>query len=64
MPRTLSTFFLQAVVQPCICMVSFGGVAKWPKATVCKTVIRRFESDRRLSFQDPDIPRQPVPFRA
>ena len=25
-----------------------GGVAKRPKATVCKTVIRRFESDRRL----------------
>ena len=27
-----------------------GGVAKWPKATVCKTVIRRFESGRRLFF--------------
>ena len=27
-----------------------GGVAKRPKATVCKTVIRRFESDRRLLF--------------
>ena len=26
-----------------------GGVAKWSKATVCKTVIRRFESARRLS---------------
>ena len=26
----------------------FGGVAKRPKATVCKTVIRRFESGRRL----------------
>ncbi len=26
----------------------FGGVAKRTKATVCKTVIRRFESDRRL----------------
>jgi hypothetical protein len=25
-----------------------GGVAKWPKATVCKTVIREFESHRRL----------------
>jgi hypothetical protein len=25
-----------------------GGVAKWPKATVCKTVIRQFESARRL----------------
>jgi hypothetical protein len=25
-----------------------GGVAKWSKATVCKTVIRRFESGRRL----------------
>ncbi len=25
-----------------------GGVAKRPKATVCKTVIRRFESGRRL----------------
>ena len=25
-----------------------GGVAKWSKATVCKTVIRRFESARRL----------------
>jgi hypothetical protein len=28
----------------------FGGVAKRPKATVCKTVIRRFESGRRLFF--------------
>ncbi len=28
----------------------FGGVAKRPKATVCKTVIRRFESARRLFF--------------
>ena len=28
----------------------FGGVAKWSKAKVCKTFIRRFESDRRLSF--------------
>lgn len=27
-----------------------GGVAKRPKATVCKTVIRGFESHRRLSF--------------
>ena len=27
-----------------------GGVAKRPKATVCKTVIRRFESGRRLLF--------------
>ena len=27
-----------------------GGVAKWSKATVCKTVIRRFESARRLLF--------------
>jgi hypothetical protein len=26
-----------------------GGVAKWSKATVCKTVIRGFESHRRLS---------------
>jgi hypothetical protein len=26
-----------------------GGVAKWPKATVCKTVIRGFDSHRRLS---------------
>jgi hypothetical protein len=26
----------------------FGGVAKWPKATVCKTVIRGFDSHRRL----------------
>lgn len=25
-----------------------GGVAKWPKAEVCKTFIHRFESDRRL----------------
>ena len=25
-----------------------GGVAKWPKATVCKTVIRGFESRLRL----------------
>ena len=26
----------------------FGGVAKWSKATVCKTVIREFKSHRRL----------------
>ena len=25
-----------------------GGVAKWSKATVCKTVIHGFESHRRL----------------
>ncbi len=25
-----------------------GAVAKWSKAKVCKTFIRRFESDRRL----------------
>jgi hypothetical protein len=30
--------------------ILIGGVAKRPKATVCKTVIRRFESGRRLSF--------------
>ena len=28
----------------------FGGVAKWTKATVCKTVIHGFESHRRLLF--------------
>ena len=27
---------------------AFGGVAKWTKATVCKTVIHGFESHRRL----------------
>ena len=26
-----------------------GGIAKWPKATVCKTVIRGFKSHSRLS---------------
>jgi hypothetical protein len=31
-------------------LIQIGGVAKRPKATVCKTVIRRFESGRRLSF--------------
>ena len=30
---------------------SYGGVAKWPKATVCKTVIRRFKSGRRLFWR-------------
>ena len=25
-----------------------GGIAKWPKATVCKTVIRGFKSHSRL----------------
>ena len=30
--------------------ISAGGVAKRPKATVCKTVIRGFESHRRLFF--------------
>ena len=30
--------------------INFGAVAKWPKAEVCKTSIRRFESDRRLNF--------------
>lgn len=29
---------------------SWGAVAKWPKAAVCKTAIRRFESARRLCF--------------
>jgi putative endonuclease len=29
-------------------IIFFGGVAKWSKAKVCKTFIRRFESDRRL----------------
>ncbi len=33
-----------------------GGVAKRPKATVCKTVIRRFESGRRLSSFPREIP--------
>ena len=28
-----------------------GDVAKWTKAEVCKTSIRRFESARRLQFQ-------------
>ena len=32
-----------------------GGVAKRPKATVCKTVIRRFESGRRLFLTTPLI---------
>ena len=27
----------------------YGGIAKWPKATVCKTVIRGFKSHSRLS---------------
>ena len=27
-----------------------GGMAKWSKAAVCKTVIHRFESDCRLQF--------------
>ena len=27
-----------------------GDVAKWSKAAVCKTAIRRFESGRRLVF--------------
>jgi putative endonuclease len=31
----------------------FGGVAKWSKAKVCKTFIRRFESDRRLKSSLP-----------
>ena len=31
-------------------LIGVGGVAKWSKATVCKTVIRRFESARRLLF--------------
>ena len=31
-------------------LIQIGGVAKRPKATVCKTVIRRFESGRRLLF--------------
>jgi hypothetical protein len=26
----------------------FGAVPKWPKGMVCKTIIRRFESDPRL----------------
>jgi hypothetical protein len=29
--------------------VKTGGVAKWPKAEVCKTSIHRFKSDRRLA---------------
>ena len=33
--------------------MKFGGVAKWPKAKVCKTFIRRFESDRRLNKFNP-----------
>ena len=27
-----------------------GAVPKWPKGMVCKTIIRRFESDPRLQF--------------
>lgn len=30
-----------------------GGVAKWSKARVCKTCIRRFESARRLHLKIP-----------
>jgi hypothetical protein len=33
---------------PALAGFFFGGVAKWSKAKVCKTFIRRFESDRRL----------------
>ena len=29
-----------------------GDVAKWSKAEVCKTSIRRFESARRLQIKD------------
>ena len=36
--------------------LKFGGVAKRPKATVCKTVIRRFESGRRLFFPSCMVP--------
>lgn len=45
--------------EPITCKISeyfkLGGVAKRPKATVCKTVIRRFESGRRLLHQSCDI---------
>ena len=30
-----------------------GGIAKWPKATVCKTVIRGFKSHSRLRKSAP-----------
>jgi hypothetical protein len=30
--------------------VNQGDVAKWPKAMVCKTIIHRFESGRRLQY--------------
>lgn len=33
----------------------FGGIAKWPKATVCKTVIRGFKSHSRLSVKEPAL---------
>lgn len=39
-PRRVVCFRLSHGIQ--------GGVAKWPKATVCKTVIPRFKSGRRL----------------
>ncbi len=47
-----SSIYACAIIELCRrCFVeSFraGGVAKWPKATVCKTVIRGFDSHRRL----------------
>ena len=33
-------------------LVARGDVAKWTKAEVCKTSIRRFESARRLQIKD------------
>lgn len=38
-----------------------GGVPKWSKGTVCKTVIRGFESRRRLSSFRCDPRRHNVP---
>ena len=44
----------------CASDLFFGGVAKWPKALVCKTNIRGFESHRRLFNIVLNLPRKIV----